>query len=425
MKIRRGDLFDAVWQTPRKQLAEQWRVSASTITSACRQFDVPVPRAGYWTRVSMGKPTQSPFLTGTRETSIELVEQVATRPTRTSSKNTANPTTKFDSHKTSLSTGKPEPPEVSIEPSAVSVKATIQEAAPAIRKAYRSYNSPAANRDDRYKHVLPGSDSIVRIAVMPEMVERALLLMDAILRAVAAEEWAVQIPSDQDRTKNSVEIDGVKVLFTLTEQRKQERVKSHKMWTDWEYRYHSTGILRFQYGVGRYLSEIKDNKNQPLEERIVDIIHALRDEVSRVQNVEIERREQERLHRLGQMLAGMVDRALKYNEQCEERLNHCAEKYEQAAKIRAFVKELKQRTHPDQWRPEQLKWLDWALRRADELDPICQFDHLDHSVPETVLSQVRAAIDSEPERYAQLQELDLERSVENKIDWRRRFPSYP
>ena len=425
MEIRRDDLFDAIWQTPRKQLAKKWGISASTITSACRQCDVPVPPAGYWTRVSMGKPTQRPLLTGTRETLIKLIEPVTTTQKRPRLKNAPNPAAKFDSQKTSLSTGKPEPLKVSIKPSAISVKATIQETAPAIRKAYRSYSSPKADRDYRYQHVLPGSESIIRIAVMPEVVERALLLMDAILRAMAVEKWPVRIPAEPDRTKNSVEIDRVTVVFTITEQRKQERIKSGKMWTEWEYRYHSTGILRFQYGVGAYLREIKDSKSQRLEERIQEIIQALRNEVTRAKNTELERREQERLHRLGQMLSGIIKAGLQYNERCELRLNEYLEKYEQATKIRAFVADLKQRACPDQWRPEQVNWVEWALNRADELDPVCHFSQLDHTVPQTVLSQVKAKIDSEPEKYNQLRELNLERSVEQKLDWIEQFPNYP
>lgn len=425
MEIKRGDLYEAVWRQPRNQLAEKWSLSTRTITLACRQFDIPVPPSGHWTRVSMNKIIQRPPLRGDRKVSIELLEPTSNMITRRQPKHNSNLTAKPNPPSRPPNTGSSGLITTPRNPAATFVKATIQETSPAIRKAYRSYSSPNANRDYRYQHVLPGSESIVRIAVMPEMVERALLLMDAILRAIAAEKWAVQIPSDQDRTKNSVNIDGITVLFTLTEQRKQERIKSDKMWTDWEYRYHSTGVLRFQYGVGAYLSELKDKKNQSLEERIEDIVQALRTEVTRVQNSQIERREQERRYRLGQMLSGMVEQALKNNEKCEQRLDQCAKNHEQATKIRTFVEELKQRIPPDQWRTEQALWAEWALRRADELDPVTRFDRLDHTVPVKVLHQVQDMMAAAPERYVQLQELDLEKSVDQIIDRMTRFPKPP
>jgi hypothetical protein len=127
------------------------------------------------------------------------------------------------------------------------------------------------------------------------------------------------------------------------------------------------------------------------------------------------------------MLYGVVEQALKYNEKCEQRLDQCIEKYEQATKIRTFVEELKRRIPLNEWRKEQVQWAEWALLRADELDPVTQFDQLDHNVPKKVLHQVQAMIAAEPERYAQLQELDLKKSVEYAIDRVTHFskPPYP
>lgn len=259
---------------------------------------------------------------------------------------------------------------------------------------------------------------------MPEMVERALLIMDAILRSMSANKWKVKTPAEKDRTKNSVEIDGVTVLFTITEQRTQERIKSDDRWREWEYWYHSSGILRFQYGAGSYVQEIKDNKKLKLEQRIGDIVQALRDEVKRTQDAEIKKRERERLHRLWETLSLMVQKALKYNAQCENRLDEYLAQHEQAIKIRSFVDGIKQRTAADPFRPQQQRWVEWGQRRADEIDPVTNFEELDYAVSETVSSQVQSIIDAEPECYGELNELDLERSIGAKLGWIKKYPEY-
>ena len=416
MEISRGTLFDAVWESPRKKLAAEWAISANAITSACRQYDVPLPPPGYWTRVSMDKPTERPSLSGPRDTVIDLIDAAPPDRKRRRQNPTAKQSKQSEPRKQSQDIGEPD--------LHTSVQTTISAASPAIRKAFRSYASPKAARDFRYQHVLPGSDTIVRIAVMPEMVERALLIMDAILRRMAENKWAVKTPAHNDRTKNSVEIEGVTVFFTITEQRRQERVKSDQRWTDWEYRYHSTGILRFQYGAGPNVQEIKDTKTRRLEERIEDVIQALRDEVRRTKDAETKRRERERLYRLGQMLSEMVRKAVKYNEQCETKLDACVAQHEQAVKIRSLVDDIKRRNAPAQLKPEQVRWIDWALTRANEIDPATNFDELDYAVPETVLSQVQAMIEAEPERYGQLNELELEHSIEKQLDWIKKYPGH-
>lgn len=125
---------------------------------------------------------------------------------------------------------------------------SIEDALPSVRKAFRSYNSPKAKRDYRYQYVWPGGDGLLRIAVMPEMVERSLLLIDSIVRECKKNKWHVLLPAEDNSKMNAVIIDDVTVHFTITEQRRQEKMKSQDSWHEWDFRYHSLIFATIVWG---------------------------------------------------------------------------------------------------------------------------------------------------------------------------------
>ncbi|WP_297796506.1 hypothetical protein [uncultured Marinobacter sp.] len=412
MEITRQALFEAIWSTPRKDLASVWKIDPNTITHACKRHKVPLPKPGHWTLVSMGKPPSHPILPGDPNVTVALEEKIQ-KPIKQ----------KAASEEPKTATQKPQTcgPIASL-PNEYSGTLTdsvtsISEALPIVRKAFKTYSSPKAVRDPKYQHVLPGSAEIIRTAVMPEMVERALLLMDTILREFQKKHWKIQIPSERDRNKNSVFVEGVEILFTITEHRQQERVKSDSKWTTWEYRYHSTGTLRFQFGTSSWMHEIKDNKRRKLEERIPEIIDGILEEVARVKQVEIQRRNEERIQRLESRLSDLVRKALEHNRRCEEGLNRCMADYEEALRIRRFVEAMRETDCPGQHSDKRENWLNWLESKADSLDPAKSQTSLDFAVPKELVDQVSVMIESDLEAYSPLKELDLKSSIEKAVRW--------
>jgi len=406
MEITRQALYEALWSTPRKELATAWEVDPSTITYASTQQNIPLPKPGHWTLVSMGKPPSQPTLTGDSEETVTLKGKI--RKPNKKKPTPDNPKARMQRAKTPDRTSPPASEPVSANQSpAMSISETL----PTVRKAYKTYSSPKAARDYKYQHVLPGSADVIRIAVMPAMVERTLLLMDAILREFQRNQWKTQIPSERDRSKNSLFVDGVEILFTITEHRRQERVKSESRWTTWEYRYHSTGTLRFQFGTGSWMHEIKDNKRKKLEERIPEIIEGVLEEVARVKQVEIDRKNRERIERLESRLSDLVRKALHYNHQCEQRLNHGIAQHEEALRIRRFVDAIRETNCPDLSSNEREDWLTWLASKADTMDPIKNQGSFDFSVPKDLVAHVSSMIESDLGAYSPLKELDLEASI--------------
>lgn len=55
MKISRQQLYDEIWQVSVAGVARKYNLNYSKLIAKCKEFDIPFPPAGYWTRRSMGK----------------------------------------------------------------------------------------------------------------------------------------------------------------------------------------------------------------------------------------------------------------------------------------------------------------------------------------------------------------------------------
>ncbi|KMQ70834.1 hypothetical protein [Chryseobacterium koreense] len=55
IKLSRKKLYDKVWTTPMIQLAKEFNLSDNGLRKICKNFDIPVPPAGYWQKLQYGK----------------------------------------------------------------------------------------------------------------------------------------------------------------------------------------------------------------------------------------------------------------------------------------------------------------------------------------------------------------------------------
>lgn len=301
---------------------------------------------------------------------------------------------------------------------------SIEDALPSVRKAFRSYNSPKAKRDYRYQYVWPGGDGLLRIAVMPEMVERSLLLIDSIVRECKKNKWHVLLPAEDNSKMNAVIIDDVTVHFTITEQRRQEKIKSQDSWHEWDFRYHSLGILRFQYGTRYSNREIKDGKKSQLEVRLSDIIQAFKDEVEAVHRAEKSRKERDYLDSLKRQVEWLVGDAQSLNEKCDSYLDEQQKLFNKYEKLSKFYNHMRSRIDIKKMTSEVKKWFAWVEIKIGELDPANDINNFNFDVPIDVLTQVEKAIAGDEMRYDDLKQIDVPATLENILKWKSSYPRY-
>lgn len=79
MRVKRKDLFDAVWSTPMRTLAREWGLSDVGLSKVCRKHGIPKPGLGYWAKVAAGQPAMKPLLEGDGDVEIAFNGEPALR----------------------------------------------------------------------------------------------------------------------------------------------------------------------------------------------------------------------------------------------------------------------------------------------------------------------------------------------------------
>jgi len=62
IRLTRADLYEKVWATPMRILAEEFGMSDVGLAKVCRKHNVPVPPVGYWRRKETGYKVTRPLL---------------------------------------------------------------------------------------------------------------------------------------------------------------------------------------------------------------------------------------------------------------------------------------------------------------------------------------------------------------------------
>jgi hypothetical protein len=72
MKIYREELYRRVWETPVSRFAKEFEISDVGLPKACRKHEIPLPPAGYWTKLRHGKVVSKPELPKRDTVEIQL-----------------------------------------------------------------------------------------------------------------------------------------------------------------------------------------------------------------------------------------------------------------------------------------------------------------------------------------------------------------
>lgn len=60
--VTREELFELVWQKPITQIAGDFRISDSAVIKMCKKMEIPRPGRGYWAKIEHGKKVSKPNL---------------------------------------------------------------------------------------------------------------------------------------------------------------------------------------------------------------------------------------------------------------------------------------------------------------------------------------------------------------------------
>lgn len=363
--INREQLHQQVWKTPMTKLAPLYNLSNNELKKICDRFKIPTPKAGYWSKLSFGKP----------EDVVLLPKWKICVPCNIKSK-------KKVSTATLLAKTVDIPVElckpikiVELAPKKVdhgiAVKKNLTTSHDLIEKAQKELK---ACSPDKYGRL--STRTAIAINVSRDSLKRALLIMDTIFKWFEKRGYKIRKPSNES-SLTLIVVDGIDIEIEIIEKSKL----TGKIKSNWGYEYNQyqpSGDLTLKINTYTYDSKIQTNWSDGKMQTIEELLNSFIDSVFAIvliRQKENERRERERLVQEERRKNRI------YEEQCAQYENQLIEKLIKqsndmavSVRIREYVFAVEQRARTqfsDENYPKELSaWLEWANTQADNLDPL-------------------------------------------------------
>jgi hypothetical protein len=252
--ISREELHRLVWETPTKHLCKQFGLSDVGLAKTCKRHDIPKPPPGYWAKKAHGWGGRKTPLPKCRDLRLETITFCGTTPVSEEASKFCDPEIEALYEQ-----------ELSAEP--ITVRPFLRGAHPLITRFQNG-------GDDEWR---------LAIRVSPQLVRRALLIMDALLKGLEKRGYSVKKPEShwskmttivghghefglrlREPTKRSVR----DLTPSQIEYRKQYPSAYHRT----RYDYIRSGELRLEItNCPSWQAKILRDGRKPLEERLAGL----------------------------------------------------------------------------------------------------------------------------------------------------------
>ena len=360
--LTRRDLYDMVWSRPATQVAEELGMSDVALAKWCRKMSIPKPGVGYWQKKAAKKKPRKPRLRNPdREDTLEVW------------------VTRYEPGEEP----QPEPERVvpdyerfELEPkNAIFVPTRTTRLHPLVAATKRSLRQGRV--DQQYGWIMPAERPCLNVRVSHGTLDRAMLLLDTLIRALAKRRLEVKIEQNGYRSQSVVVVCGRSIPFDLFE----SPTKGEK--EDWLSKKLVPGmvpsgklVLRV-HGTWRAKREWRDMKKTTVEDCLNKFIIALHEEVIYREEEEA-RNERDRIAAHERALRESEERRVREAETAKlAKLEEMASQWRRANQIREFIQAVlavhgkHERLDGD---AELGEYVAWALENADRIDPLTETD---------------------------------------------------
>lgn len=351
--LSRSELYEQVWSKPMTKIAKDYGMSDNGIRKICRKFDIPWPKAGYWQKLEYGKKVkQVPLPDSKGDGEIQI-------------------TSKENKDK-----GEAEIPEIVAEylpKNQIKVPDQLKNPHPLIQSAKQNLR-----KSWPYRGLLNTNIGEVDIRVGPDSVSRALRIMDALIKALEKRGLEVSIQGEDRKRSTCVKVLNELFVLDIYEHVKMVK-KQEKKSGDYEnYDYAPSGqlVLRIKNAWGP-CRQWKDGKSRKVEDCLNSFIQGLyrvaldekanRERIEREKETDRERyRQEEALQKQREEEAARL-----------KALENDAGSWHKSRIVRDFIEAKKNeylKSHGNiEAGSDFEKWLAWANRQVDQLDPLKNF----------------------------------------------------
>ena len=176
VKLTRTELYEQVWTTSTVQLANSYGISDVFISRICKKHKIPKPPLGYWARKHYGYKVSRKPLPTVGDPRLEVIYM----PKRSApEKPTERPTLVIDQ----IASEK-------YESNRIMVSERIDSPHPLIERTERSLKSAMA---DERGIVRPKAKACLDVSIGKNSVDRAMRIMDALVKALEARGYPVTV----------------------------------------------------------------------------------------------------------------------------------------------------------------------------------------------------------------------------------------
>jgi hypothetical protein len=403
VRLTREQLYELVWAEPVTRLAKRWGVSDVAVAKWCRKLSVPRPGRGYWARVQAGhKGGRRPLPPARAGQRTEVC--VSSGPERTIPEPTpVSETLPADLKELFLAF---DPPAARIE-----VPAELVDPHKLVARTQSTFRN--ARADDGGILIARGRWHL-DVQVTRETLDRALKILDALLKALEQRGIRVSVKDTDDKgqefRRTTASVLGEKVEFDLSEkvqrsarpltrEEKQKLAKDPYYWIEDKYLYTPTGSLRLRIAETNlgFRASWSDGKRQQLEDHLNDFAKAL---ILTVNKRRLDRAEAERRQRKWEEEARRrreAEKAWELESRQRKALDVLDERWRKSGRIREFVAAVQQNATeghgPIDPESDLARWVEWAAAYADTLDPFKDAPFL------ALFERTARDVQLEPRRY--------------------------
>jgi len=178
--LTRTGLYERVWEEPMRVIATRYGISDVGLAKMCKRYRIPIPGRGYWQKLKAGKPVKrpplKPFPAWTHGVDVELlvyraaVENV--RPVST----VVVVQQSYEQDPANL----------------ITVASTVEAAGKLHPLVKRTRAAFGKLQKESTALTVPKGENVLDIRVTPALVDRGLLLLDALIKALESRGYSVQ-----------------------------------------------------------------------------------------------------------------------------------------------------------------------------------------------------------------------------------------
>jgi hypothetical protein len=369
--LKREDLYELVWARPLTHLAREFGLSDVGFAKHCRKMKIPLPGPGYWTRVKHGvqvkipplPPVHDPKLQQVRlGRAIKAVPKAATRE---------------------------EDPVIAIErllENRISVQTTLISPHPLVKATIEALKR---REPDKYGRIQPYGPQCLDIRVSPASQQRALLVMDALIKAFDTRGMKVFVKTGNfpnthvyvqgEDLEIGIEEQATQVEHKLTPEELERLERYSHSWAP-KHDFFPSGkltlMLRSYLPVKKIWRDTEKNRIEDcLNEFVIGLIRAanmIKQNRSKEEGIRLAWEEEERRRE-------ETEQRKREEEEKLKMLDRQVAAWTKSRQIREFIAAVKAAANRECGFLEAIsdldEWIEWANRQADWLDPLAAKKH--------------------------------------------------